>query len=261
MKTEEIKRLLRQRYAAPEWAIAFEVANSTGGAARRYADAIAMNLWPSRGFAINGFEIKVSRSDWKKELSQPGKADVIWQFCDFWTLVAPKGVLAHTSELPMGWGYIEAGPNGLRQVVNPEKRDEATPPTKGFVAAMLRRTFDKSDAHFQKEIAAAVAALTAAEPTGKVVLTKRSAPQPAPGSDVRDKYEKLKAERDRFEQLTGIKLSAYNIGGAEQHAERFKTANRLLSNLKILRSGNKRAIEALQEVASFLSIVDPEGGD
>ena len=33
----------------------------------RYADAIAMNLWPSRGLAVHGFEIKISRGDWQRE--------------------------------------------------------------------------------------------------------------------------------------------------------------------------------------------------
>ena len=55
----DIHAALRLRYAQPEWAIMFEVANGTGAAQRRYADAIAMNLFPSRGLCVHGFEVKV----------------------------------------------------------------------------------------------------------------------------------------------------------------------------------------------------------
>ncbi len=42
MNTPEVYAALRERFAAPEWAIFFEVANGTGHHGRRYADAVAM---------------------------------------------------------------------------------------------------------------------------------------------------------------------------------------------------------------------------
>lgn len=63
MKTAEIKAALRAKFCAPEWAIMFEVGDGTGASQSRWADAVAMNLWPSRGLQIHGFEIKAHRSD------------------------------------------------------------------------------------------------------------------------------------------------------------------------------------------------------
>ena len=55
----------------------------------RYADAVAMNLFPSRGLALHGFEIKVSKSDFKSEIENPEKSVPVQQYCDHWWIVAP----------------------------------------------------------------------------------------------------------------------------------------------------------------------------
>ena len=59
----DIRASLRRHYAAPEAAICFEVAQGTGTHARRHLDAVAMELWPSRGLALIGIEIKVDYYD------------------------------------------------------------------------------------------------------------------------------------------------------------------------------------------------------
>jgi hypothetical protein len=59
--------LLAARYCAPAWAIFYEVANATGANGSRYADAVAMSLYPSRGLELHGFEVKKSRWDWVRE--------------------------------------------------------------------------------------------------------------------------------------------------------------------------------------------------
>ena len=58
---------LRARYVPPEWVILAEVRNATGFAkTARYADAIAMSTYPSKGLDFHRFEVKVSRTDWQK---------------------------------------------------------------------------------------------------------------------------------------------------------------------------------------------------
>lgn len=76
VSTPVIRDLLRKKHKGEDWFLAFEVRDSTGFAARKnnYADAIAMNTWPSLGFAIHGYEFKTSRSDWQRELANPEKA-------------------------------------------------------------------------------------------------------------------------------------------------------------------------------------------
>src|SRR3546814_15144887 len=74
MNTAQINAALRARFCAPEWALLFNVGNATGATQRRWADAVAMNLYPSRGLELPGFDVKASRSDWLLEPKQPDKS-------------------------------------------------------------------------------------------------------------------------------------------------------------------------------------------
>jgi hypothetical protein len=132
----DIRQALVSAYASPEWYIGFEVGNSTGANCRRHADAVAINSYPSKGFEVRGFEIKVSKSDLKAELTNGIKSDEIARFCDYWFLVVPKG-LANEFTLPPTWGVIEYIDGGLRQKVKAEKLQHSEP-TIGFLCAMLR---------------------------------------------------------------------------------------------------------------------------
>lgn len=138
MIAAELRELIRKRFPAPEWATLFEVANGTGAGQSRWADAIAMNLWPSRGMAVHGFEIKVSRTDWQKELSQPEKANEIARFCDFWWLVAPEEIVK-PGELPLGWGHLAPDNKGRLKVVANAAERTPEPLTRHFVGALLRK--------------------------------------------------------------------------------------------------------------------------
>lgn len=133
---DDLRVALKDTYSSPEWYLGFEVGNSTGSNCRRYADAVAINAYPSKGFEIRGFEIKVSKSDLKKELEEGAKADAIAKFCDYWFLVVPKG-LTDTFTIPKTWGVIEYNNGTLRQKIKAEKLTPE-PPTVGFLCAMLR---------------------------------------------------------------------------------------------------------------------------
>lgn len=132
-----IRSLLRARYQHPEWALCFEVANATGGNARRYADAFAMNLFPSRGLAMHGFEIKVSKSDFKNEIANPEKSAAVQQYCDHWWIVAPASAVDE-SLLPKTWGWMRVDDTKL-VIVKQAPELEAKPVTRAFMAALVRR--------------------------------------------------------------------------------------------------------------------------
>lgn len=66
-----------------------------------------MNMWPSRGNYITGFEIKVSRSDLQRELKQGVKAESTSKYCDYWVLVTPKGLIPDNVIIPPTWGIME----------------------------------------------------------------------------------------------------------------------------------------------------------
>src|ERR1700693_1206177 len=69
----DLRAALKRYFLHPDYGIVFEVAKSTGHAAHRHLDAVAMDLWPSRGLELHGIEIKVSKQDLKRELADPAK--------------------------------------------------------------------------------------------------------------------------------------------------------------------------------------------
>jgi hypothetical protein len=153
MTSADVRTAMRARFTSPEWALFFEVGDGTGAHQHRWADAVAMNLWPSRGLALHGFEIKVSRSDWRAELKNPAKAESVSQYCDHWWIVTPTGVVPQ-DELPDTWGLFEVNPAGkLKQVVAAPKR-EAKPAGRPFIAALLRRAGQVDEEDIRKAVMA-----------------------------------------------------------------------------------------------------------
>lgn len=137
MKAAEVRAALKRIFSQPQCAIVFEVAQSTGFNAHRHLDAVAMDLWPSRGLALHGIEIKVSVYDWRKELNNPEKAEQIARFCDFFWVAAPVGVVP-IAEVPEAWGLIEVADDGTCARPKQARKTESQPVTREFLAAMMR---------------------------------------------------------------------------------------------------------------------------
>lgn len=158
MNAAFVRDALRRRYPAQEYALFFEVADATGARQTRWADAIAMSLWPSRGLVLHGYEIKVDRRDWLREMQTPAKAEAIARRCDFWWVAAPAGIV-HLDELPDTWGHQLVHNDGLITVARPAARMEAAPLDRTFLAAMLRSAGKVDDAVVQRLVDRKVAAL------------------------------------------------------------------------------------------------------
>jgi hypothetical protein len=135
---------LRKRFQSPAWAMFTGVANATGHRANRWADAVAMGIWPSRGQEIVGFEVKVHRSDWLRELKKPEKAESIFKFCDRWWIAAGSAAIVREGELPATWGLLI--PHGkTMKVVTEAPQLQPVAVERGFVAAILRRAVEHFD--------------------------------------------------------------------------------------------------------------------
>lgn len=105
MTSDEVIKLLRaRRYAAPEWFVLEQV--TPGKFSSRFIDLVAWNIWTSRGFPIDGCEIKVARNDWLRELKNPAKAEVACDFVEAYWVAAPQGVV-QLAEVPAPWGFYE----------------------------------------------------------------------------------------------------------------------------------------------------------
>lgn len=199
----DLRRMLRARFPAEEYALLFEVPNGTGAQSNRYADAIAVSLWPSRGLTIMGFEIKVSRSDWTRELANPKKAEDIARFCDHWSLVVSDEKIVHPGELPAAWGLIVARGDKLKCLKEPAKLEPA-PLTRVFVAAMCRAAQKASPAKL--EIDAAVAAAVKIERANQEAVYKQNR------ESNRFNYERLRGEVNEFEAASGVRIIGWQAG-------------------------------------------------
>ena len=134
---DRVYSLLAQRFPAPAHVLLAQVRNGTGFArAERTADAIAVSVYPSRGLWLAGIEIKVSKQDWRKELAHPDKAHALEQYCKYWYVAAPKGVVP-VDELPESWGLLECAGNSISATVIAPAQNQ-TPPDMLLVASILR---------------------------------------------------------------------------------------------------------------------------
>jgi hypothetical protein len=123
----------------------------------RTADAVAMDLWPSKGLQLHGHEVKVSRSDWLTELKDPTKCEGVKRYMDRWWLVVPSMALVKREELPAGWGLMVLATRRistwnserrgydhstvwLPRVVVQAPKLEPIPVGRSFMAALMRAT-------------------------------------------------------------------------------------------------------------------------
>lgn len=114
LKTADLQALLAAKYPKDRYALFFDVPDNVGTNAHRRADAIVVGCWASVGRLIEGFELKVSRGDWLKEVSQVNKADPFIERCDKWWLVTGSPTIAKLDEIPACWGWMAATKSGLR---------------------------------------------------------------------------------------------------------------------------------------------------
>ena len=150
---------LERRYSAVagngrRYATAYGVRSHAGFDARRTADFVAMDLWPSGGLRLHGHEVKVSRSDWLRELKDPSKAAefIPWMNC-WWLAVSDKRIV-RPGELPDGWGLLVMR-DGDMAVAKPASKREARPLTPTRLAALLRAVAQTSEYRGRREAEAA----------------------------------------------------------------------------------------------------------
>ena len=244
MNGSEIMLALRARFAAPEFAFFSELSSGTGTHHRRTADAVAMNTWPSRGLEFIGFEIKVHRSDWLRELEQPEKAEEIASRCDRWYVVVSDDGIVRPGELPPTWGLMVPRGKGLvvtKEAPKLEPKEWGRP----FVAALLRRAATSS---------ATATDLATAELAGYekghfagVEETKRD-------RDYNQKeFEELRERVAEFDAATGLSFRyLYNIKTKGAGIKAFLDASPavllggLVGNRNILTRLAERTTEAIQ---------------
>lgn len=140
----DMLRMLRRRYSqdagnGAAYAFVPGVRNDAGFNANRTIDAMAMSLWPSRGLLLYAFEIKCSRTDWLKELKDPGKAEAFQPFVDYFYVVVSDEAIVKPGELPNTWGLMAPKSGGLGTIVEAPRNQDVQSISRGMLAALLRQ--------------------------------------------------------------------------------------------------------------------------
>lgn len=98
----------------PRYITAVQVNNGAGFAYGRTIDAIVFDTWPSSGLHFHGLEIKVTKTDLRRELQNTQKFAEFAPYLDLFSIVAPKGI-ADLKLLPPKWGlYVMTDEGTLR---------------------------------------------------------------------------------------------------------------------------------------------------
>lgn len=149
--SSEINGAIKAKYSGPEWRVWFEVNQGTGGKMGRRADAVVMNIWPSKAYQLHVFEVKVSRADFKQELSNLTKSEAIGRYADFFWLATPSGLVAK-DEVPEAWGLMEVTKAGLRVKKQAPAKAEPAPLDRAFAASLLRAGRDLTEEEIEKRV-------------------------------------------------------------------------------------------------------------
>ena len=141
----DVRELLRKRFNPGRYSVMEEVGDATGAMQTRRLDMVVVSSWPSDGYAIEGIEIKVSKSDLKHELENPQKHNVFFGDIDFFSLAAPREVIT-MSLIPGKWGVYEVYEDGKGELKLKCKRKPialSDEPKRGvslpFFASIVRR--------------------------------------------------------------------------------------------------------------------------
>lgn len=143
----DLFRMLRDRHmrtgngGAGEYAVLFHVRNGAGFDSTNTFDAVVMQLWPSRGLELHGYEVKCSRKDWQRELGKPEKAEAAAVLCDRFSIVVSDQDIIRPGELPPTWGLLV--PRGgrlhcVRDAPLLPGKDLTSPVPRPFLVSLLR---------------------------------------------------------------------------------------------------------------------------
>ncbi|MEN0088212.1 MAG: hypothetical protein AAF737_07240 [Pseudomonadota bacterium] len=198
----DVNEAIKAKYSGDEWRVWFEVSDATGSRARRRADAVVMNLWPSKGLQLHVFEVKVSRADFMQEMKDLTKSEAIGRFADFFWLACPVGLVA-VEEVPQSWGLMELTKGGMRVKKQAPARDKPAELGRPFVASVLRSLESKDDAAVKAQVEAKLTAeYERAKKSAEMSLQHQTQNQ-------RLRTAKIEAWIEEFEAKLGVPFHEY----------------------------------------------------
>lgn len=201
--TATLEEMIGKRFPAPGWCVLWEVANGTGYKTKRHADAVAIGIWPSHGYAIHGVEIKRTRTDLVREFKDPSKADAVGRYCDHWWLVLADPKLADGIEIPPTWGVL-APKRQLLRVVKKAPKLKPRAVDRSFFAALVRNVMAGYVPKHEHD--------ALRERQHDEIVQELEKTRAYQREDLELEVERLKATLATFEEASGVEVRAYNAG-------------------------------------------------
>lgn len=195
---------LRTKFPEQEYVLIKEVADSSSK--RRRLDFMAINLWESRGLAINGIEVKSYRGDWLNELRNPAKQELHLPYCDYFYLFTTDEKVAKLEEIPENWGWMTLRDGKVFTLKKAPKLTQVEHLPKPLIIAMIRRAADKSEFIHRDSIKEEV------EQKVESKMAYRSADNERQLERYKQQYEELKEKVEAFESEFGVRFPTSSWG-------------------------------------------------
>jgi len=141
MKAKDIIDALKKEYVGWARFEEFRLESGCGYYSEKRIDFFAMRCNPSKRIERRAFEVKISRSDFTKEMRRPLKRWGGMLFSNRFYYATPVGLIK-PSELPDECGLVEVDDTGEVHVKIKAPYRETMPPTWPFVASLARRVLD-----------------------------------------------------------------------------------------------------------------------
>lgn len=234
---DQLDVMLRQIYQAPRYGYLSEVREGTGYSKSGSCDGLAMNLWPSDGLDLIGFEIKVSRSDWIREIQNPMKSEAFSKFCSWWYIVATPGVVK-IEELPALWGLMEPVGDKLKYRRPATKRPDIVSPDRLLLAAIMRKVI-------QESVSQSIIEKTRAEAYRE---GKEQGVREEQYRHQNNHYTELFKTVETFEKQSGVSLQSWDSGNIGETVRYVREWNSLKEDLPYRKKKLEEAVKAIEEL-------------
>jgi hypothetical protein len=195
MNAQMVKDCLARKWPDGDYLLIEEAPEDSRRGGRKI-DLLVLSLWPSRGLTLDAVEIKVSMSDWKRELGNGHKADFWWEHCNRFWLAVPEHMADKVKpDLPDTWGLLSCPLEGPPKVIVKAPHHDAAPLSWQTTVGVMRAAANCS-----------LSALTRAKNEGREIgrntalhEIERAGPDGA--------LKRLREQVEKFEEASGLKIS------------------------------------------------------
>lgn len=264
IKADDIYCLLATKYQDPrQYACACEVQEKTGWAQRRL-DFVVVDCFEGNNLEIQAFEVKISKSDFRRELEDASKHNIFFDDIDKYSIVAPDYVLDNMSIIPPKWGVIhvirnETGELELKTVRKPlalhDEQERMRPVGRKFFASLFRAANTQS--HVKSRIYKERAEL-------EDKIRQETEKKLTNGWRLINSYE-----MDEFKHLREVcaqlGINVHYSGLSDWERKHFQQAKDIVNNLSRLNSGLHDALDrfrfAYKSVKDLMESIGKNGGD